>query len=99
VTEFQNLRSPVNLSNPHAVSTVLNQKLEEQRVRDLHPGSEKVQTRQEKETWLQQVIQGDVAEEEANQLRWQVHLGHDPMSAEQRDKIRQERQSAEAKYQ
>ncbi|XP_071978252.1 cilia- and flagella-associated protein 221 isoform X2 [Engystomops pustulosus] len=99
VTEFQNLRSPINLSNPHAVSTVLNQKLEERRVRDLHPGSEKVQTRQEKETWLQQVIQRDVAEEEANQLRWQVHLGHDPMSAEQRDKIRQERQSAEAKYQ
>ncbi|XP_069838599.1 cilia- and flagella-associated protein 221 isoform X2 [Dendropsophus ebraccatus] len=103
VIEFQNLRFPVNLSNPHAVSTVLNQQPGKLKVKDLREGltgsENKVKTRQEKETRFQQVIQQNVAEEEANQLRWQIHLGSDPISAKQRHIITEERESAEAEYQ
>ncbi|KAG9465478.1 hypothetical protein GDO78_018231, partial [Eleutherodactylus coqui] len=103
VIEFHNLRFPINLSSPHAVSTVLNQQPGKLRVRDLREGltgsDKKRKTRQEKETQFQQVIQQNVAEEETNQLRWQVHLGCDAISAEQRHVIMEDRQSAEAEYQ
>ncbi|XP_044130389.1 cilia- and flagella-associated protein 221 [Bufo gargarizans] len=103
VIEFQSLRFPLSLSSPHAVSTVLNQQPEKLRLRDLRQGrtgsDKKVKTRQEKETRFQQVIQQNVAEEEANQLRWQVHLGHDPISARHRHIITEDRQSAAAEYQ
>ncbi|XP_056391164.1 cilia- and flagella-associated protein 221 [Hyla sarda] len=103
VIEFQNLRFPINLSNPHAVSTVLNQQPGKRKVKDLREGltdtDKKVKTRQEKETRFQQVIQQSVAEEEANQLRWQVHLGSDPISAKHRHLIIEDRQNTEAEYQ
>ncbi|KAM3910134.1 LOW QUALITY PROTEIN: cilia- and flagella-associated protein 221 [Leptodactylus fuscus] len=97
VIELQNMTIPANLSNPHALSTVL---IQQPRLRDLHQGragSDK--SRLEKETLFQQVIQQNVAEEEANQLRWQVHLGSDPMSAEQRHIISQDRQSSAVTHQ
>ncbi|CAN2389069.1 motile cilium assembly [Pristimantis euphronides] len=103
VIECHNLRFPINLSSPHAVSTVLNQQPGKLRVKDLREGLtgpvKKRKARQEKEAQFQQVIQQNVAEEEANQLRWQVHLGCDPISARQRHVIMEERWSAEAAYQ
>lgn len=103
IIEFQNLRFPVNLSNPHAVSSVLNQQPGKLKIRDLREGltdsDKKVKSRQEKETRFQQVMKENITEEEANQLRWQVHLGCDPISAEQRHVISADRQSAEAEYQ
>ncbi|XP_075685105.1 cilia- and flagella-associated protein 221 isoform X2 [Rhinoderma darwinii] len=61
-------------------------------------GSDKVKSRQEKETRFQHVVQQNVAEEETNQLRWQVHLGCNPISAKQRRIISDDRQIAEDEY-
>ncbi|XP_073503665.1 cilia- and flagella-associated protein 221 [Phyllobates terribilis] len=98
VTEFQKLRFPMNLSSPHAVCTVLNQQPGKLRARD-RPGGlsdKKVKTRQEKETRFQELLQRNVAEEAANQLRWQVHLGCDPMSVKRRHLIMEDHQRAES---
>ncbi|XP_075037324.1 cilia- and flagella-associated protein 221 isoform X2 [Mixophyes fleayi] len=103
VIEFQNLKFPVNLSNPHSVATVLNQQPGKLRMKDLREGrtfsSKQGRTRQEKETLFQQLVQRNVADEETNQLRWQVHLGSDPISPKQRRRISDDRQNAEAEYQ
>ncbi|KAM4026225.1 LOW QUALITY PROTEIN: cilia- and flagella-associated protein 221 [Anomaloglossus baeobatrachus] len=97
VIEFQDLRFSGDLSNPHAVSTVLNQQPGKLKTRDLRGGrSDKVRTRQEKESRFQQVMLQNVAEEEANQLRWQVRLGCDPLSVNQRHIIMEDHQSAES---
>ncbi|CAI9573192.1 unnamed protein product [Staurois parvus] len=101
VIEFHDLRFPLNLSNPHAVATVLNQQPGKVRLKDMREGLTCAgkKTRQEKETLFQQVVQQNVAEEEANQLRWQIHRGSDPASPRQRQRIRDERLSAEDEYQ
>ncbi|XP_068102426.1 cilia- and flagella-associated protein 221 [Hyperolius riggenbachi] len=95
VIEFQNLRFPLNLSSPHSVATVLNQQPGRVRLKDMREGLTfpTKKNRQEKETLFQQLVQQNVAEEEANQLRWQVHLGSDPISPNQRQRILDERQS------
>ncbi|XP_018430615.1 PREDICTED: cilia- and flagella-associated protein 221, partial [Nanorana parkeri] len=56
-------------------------------------------TRQEKETLFQQVVQQNAAEEEANQLRWQIHRGGDPVTPKQRQRIADDRRNAEEEYQ
>ncbi|XP_053327588.1 cilia- and flagella-associated protein 221 [Spea bombifrons] len=102
VIEYQNLRFPRNLSNPYSVASVLNQqpgKLNAKDVREgladpLHAG----RTRQAKETLFEQMVQRNVSEEEANQLRWQVHLGSDPISPKLRQKIIKDRRRAEEAY-
>lgn len=101
VIEFQNLRFPLNLSNPHAVATILNQQPGKLRLKEMREGltCPGKKTRQEKETLFQQVVQRNVAEEEANQLRWQIHRGSDPASPRQRHQIREERLRAEEEYQ
>ncbi|XP_072273965.1 cilia- and flagella-associated protein 221 isoform X2 [Pyxicephalus adspersus] len=101
VIEFHNLRFPINLSNPHAVTTVLNQQPGKLRLRDMRKGftCPGKKTRQEKENLFLQIVQQNVAEEEANQLRWQIHHGSDPASPEQRQRIRDERLCAEEEYQ
>ncbi|XP_077129518.1 cilia- and flagella-associated protein 221 isoform X1 [Ranitomeya variabilis] len=98
VTEFPKLRFPVNLSNPHAVSTILNQQSGKLRAGDLRGGisHKKVKTRPAKETRFQELLQQNVAEEAANQLRWQVYLGCDPMSVKQRRFIMEDHQRAES---
>ncbi|XP_075034796.1 cilia- and flagella-associated protein 221-like [Mixophyes fleayi] len=72
-------------------------------MKDLREGrtfsSKQGRTRQEKETLFQQLVQRNVADEETNQLRWQVHLGSDPISPKQRRRISDDRQNAEAEYQ
>ncbi|KAM5151895.1 cilia- and flagella-associated protein 221 [Mantella aurantiaca] len=101
VIEFQNLRFPLNLSNPHAVASVLNQQPGKRRLKDMREGltDPGKKTRQEKETLFQQLVQQNVAEEEANQLRWQIHRGCDPASPEIRHRIRDERRGAEEEHQ
>ncbi|XP_073408000.1 cilia- and flagella-associated protein 221 isoform X2 [Dendrobates tinctorius] len=98
VTESQRLRFPVNLSSPHAVSTVLNQQPGKLRARDLRGGlsHKKLEARQEKETRFQELLQQNVVEEAANQLRWQVYLGCDPMSVKQCRLIMAEHQRAKS---
>ncbi|XP_053554002.1 cilia- and flagella-associated protein 221 [Bombina bombina] len=103
VIEYQNFRFPVNLSNPYSVATVLNQQPGKLKTKDIREGlscaSKDGKTRQMKETLFEQKVQRNVAEEETNQLRWQVHLGSDPLSLKLRHKIKDDRRQAEKDYQ
>ncbi|MBN3307531.1 PCDP1 protein, partial [Amia calva] len=56
------------------------------------------QTRQMKEATFDQRVRQDVLEERANQLRWQVHLGRDPVSTATRQCILEERDIAAHEY-
>ncbi|KAM8934069.1 cilia- and flagella-associated protein 221 [Pelodytes ibericus] len=98
--EYQNLRFPLNLSNPYSVSTVLNQQPGKLKAKDLREGNPPVctNTRQAKETLFEQMVQHNVAEEEANQLRWQVHLGSDPITPKLRQKVTEDRKRAQIEY-
>ncbi|KFP03394.1 Primary ciliary dyskinesia protein 1, partial [Calypte anna] len=97
--EYQNLIFPTDLSNPYAVATVLNQKPGKLRRKDLKKalcqGIEGIQTRQMKEAIFQQKVKQNIQEEEANQLKWQVHKGKDPVSMEFKKEIIENRQREE----
>ncbi|XP_077009681.1 cilia- and flagella-associated protein 221 isoform X2 [Tamandua tetradactyla] len=100
--EYQNLRFPVNLSNPFAVATVLNQvpgKMKIKQLREvLDQGNEISKTRQIKEALFEQKVRQDTQEEIENHLKWQVHLGKDPMPFKLRKELTEEYQRACAKY-
>ncbi|KAM5280094.1 cilia- and flagella-associated protein 221 [Ctenodactylus gundi] len=100
--EYQNLRFPVNLSNPFAVATVLNQEPGKLRVKDLREvldqGTEISKTRQMKEALFEQKVRQDIWEEMENHLKWQVHLGKDYMSLKLRTEITEERQRIYTNY-
>ncbi|XP_004389740.1 cilia- and flagella-associated protein 221 [Trichechus manatus latirostris] len=100
--EYQNLRFPVDLSNPFAVATVLNQepgKLKIRKLREvLDQGNEISQTRQMKEALFEQKVRQDTYEEAKNHLKWQVHLGKDPVSFKLKRELIEEHQRACAKY-
>ncbi|OCT63230.1 cilia- and flagella-associated protein 221 [Xenopus laevis] len=103
IIEYQNLRFPVNLSNPHAVASVLNQQPGKLRAKDLREGPSdpnmRAITRQAKEAMFEHKVQQNVMEEEANKLRWQCHLGSDPVSPKRRQNILHDRILAEKEYQ
>ncbi|XP_063285223.1 cilia- and flagella-associated protein 221 isoform X3 [Pelobates fuscus] len=100
VIEYQNLRFPIHLSNPYSVAIVLNQQPGRLRARDLRDAltNDKGSRRQAKEALFEQRVQHNVSEEEANQLKWQVCLGREPISAKMRQTINKERHSAETEY-
>ncbi|XP_048225334.1 cilia- and flagella-associated protein 221 [Perognathus longimembris pacificus] len=100
--EYQNLRFPADLSNPFAVATVLNQepgKLKIKKLREvLDQGTEISKTRQMKEALFEQKVRQDIQEETENHLKWQVHLGKEPMSFKFRKEFADEWQSLWNKY-
>ncbi|KAM9249177.1 cilia- and flagella-associated protein 221 [Dugong dugon] len=100
--EYQNLRFPVDLSNPFAVATVLNQepgKLKIRKLREvLDQGNEISKTRQMKEALFEQKVRKDTYEEAKNHLKWQVHLGKDPVSFKLKRELIEEHQRACARY-
>ncbi|XP_019410156.1 PREDICTED: cilia- and flagella-associated protein 221 isoform X1 [Crocodylus porosus] len=100
--EYQNLRFPTDLSNPHAVATVLIQEPGKLKIKDLKEvlcqGNEGVKTRQMKEAVFAQKVKQDIQAEEANQLKWQVHKGKDPVSLKLKREIIEERQRVEEQY-
>ncbi|CAK8672316.1 unnamed protein product [Clavelina lepadiformis] len=55
-------------------------------------------TRQMKEAAFERIVRQDVVEERANQLRWQVHLGQDPMSHQAKLDVLQQRDLANDDY-
>ncbi|XP_006868790.1 PREDICTED: primary ciliary dyskinesia protein 1-like [Chrysochloris asiatica] len=101
--EYQNLRFPVDLSNPFAVATVLNQepgKLKIKKLREvLYQGNEISKTRQIKEALFEQKVRQETKEEIENHLKWQVYLGKDPISFKLRRELIEEHQRACTKYQ
>ncbi|KAJ7407742.1 cilia- and flagella-associated protein 221 [Willisornis vidua] len=100
--EYQNLRFPTDLSNPHAVGSVLIQEPGKLKIKDLKEvlsqGREGIKTRQMKEAIFQLKVKQNVQEEEANHLKWQVHKGEDPISAEFKKEIIERRQREEEQY-
>ncbi|KFW08933.1 Primary ciliary dyskinesia protein 1, partial [Eurypyga helias] len=84
--EYQNLRFPTDLSNPYAVATVLNQKPSKLKIKDLKEalcqGNEGIKTREMKEAGFQLKVKQNIQEEEADDLKWKVHKGKDPVSVE-----------------
>ncbi|XP_074255962.1 cilia- and flagella-associated protein 221 isoform X4 [Saimiri boliviensis] len=100
--EYQNLRFPVDLSNPFAVATVLNQEPGKLKIKELREvldqGTEISKTRQMKEALFEQKVRQDIHEEMENHLKWQVHLGKDPMSFKLKKELTEEWQRACAKY-
>ncbi|KAL2088031.1 hypothetical protein ACEWY4_016859 [Coilia grayii] len=55
-------------------------------------------SRQVKEALFEKQVKQDVQEERANRLRWQVHLGKEPLSTEARVKILEERKFSDNEY-
>ncbi|XP_030097694.1 cilia- and flagella-associated protein 221 isoform X2 [Serinus canaria] len=100
--EYQNLRFPTDLSNPYAVATVLIQEPGKLKLKDvkeaLSQGKEGKKTRQMKDAVFQLKVKQNVQEEEANHLKWQVHKGSDPISAEFKKEIIESRQREEEQY-
>ncbi|XP_022354640.1 cilia- and flagella-associated protein 221 isoform X2 [Enhydra lutris kenyoni] len=100
--EYQNLRFPVDLSNPYAVATVLNQEPGKLKIKELREvldqGNEISKTRQMKEALFEQKVRQDTYEEIENHLKWQVHLGRDHMSFKFRKDLAEERQRENIKY-
>ncbi|XP_057602129.1 cilia- and flagella-associated protein 221 [Hippopotamus amphibius kiboko] len=100
--EYQNLRFPVDLSNPFAVATVLNQEPGKLKIKELREvldqGTEVSKTRQMKEALFEQKIRQDSYEELENHLKWQVHLGKDHLSLKFKKDLTEERQRVNNKY-
>ncbi|KAL0625671.1 Cilia- and flagella-associated protein 221 [Plecturocebus cupreus] len=72
--EYQNLRFPVDLSNPFAVATVLNQEPGKLKIKELREvldqGTEIPKTRQMKEALFEQKVRQDIHAEMENHLKW-----------------------------
>ncbi|XP_005397717.1 PREDICTED: cilia- and flagella-associated protein 221 [Chinchilla lanigera] len=100
--EYQNLRFPVDLSNPFAVATVLNQVPGKLRIKELREvldqRTETLKTRQMKEALFEQKVRQDTYEEMENHLKWQVHLGKDHMSFKLRKELTEEQQRIYTNY-
>ncbi|XP_063256980.1 cilia- and flagella-associated protein 221 [Prinia subflava] len=100
--EYQNLRFPTDLSNPYAVATVLIQepgKLKLKAMKEaLSQGKEGKKTRQMKDAIFQLKVKQNVQEDKANNLKWQVHKGSDPISVEFKKEIIESRQREEEQY-
>nr|XP_023478528.1 cilia- and flagella-associated protein 221 isoform X5 [Equus caballus] len=100
--EYQNLRFPVDLSNPFAVATVLNQEPGKLKIKELREvldqGNEISRARQMKEALFEQKVRRDTYEEIKNHLKWQVNLGKDQMSFKFKTDLTEERQRVNTKY-
>ncbi|XP_053838316.1 cilia- and flagella-associated protein 221 isoform X1 [Vidua macroura] len=100
--EYQNLRFPTDLSNPYAVASVLIQEPGKLKLKDikeaLSQGKVGKKSRQMKDALFQLKVKQNVQEEEANHLKWQVHKGSDPISAEFKKEIFESRQREEEQY-
>ncbi|XP_066882004.1 cilia- and flagella-associated protein 221 isoform X3 [Kogia breviceps] len=100
--KYQNLRFPVDLSNPFAVATVLNQEPGKLKIKELREvldqGTEVSKTRQMKEALFEQKVRQNTYEELKNHLKWQVHLGKDHTSFKFKKDLTEEWQRVNNKY-
>ncbi|XP_042683221.1 cilia- and flagella-associated protein 221 [Centrocercus urophasianus] len=100
--EYQNLKFPTDLSNPYAVATVLNQEPGKLKIKNLKEvlcqGNEGIKIRQMKEALFELKVKQNIKEEEANNLKWQVRKGKNPLSAEFKREVIENRQREEEQY-
>ncbi|XP_061464965.1 cilia- and flagella-associated protein 221 isoform X2 [Rhineura floridana] len=101
--EYKKLRFPADLSNPYAVATVLMQEPGKLNIKYLREvlggqGDGGARTRQVKEAVFELKVKQDIQEEITNQLKWQVHLGKDPICPTFQKQILEDRQREEELY-
>ncbi|XP_038044642.1 cilia- and flagella-associated protein 221-like [Patiria miniata] len=101
--ERDGVRFPSNLDTQHSVNTVLMQQAGKLRAKELREAVLAKQdavpnTRQLKEALFDHEVKQDVLSERRNQLRWQVHLGRDQITATAREEILQSRKEAVKEY-
>ncbi|XP_041822424.1 cilia- and flagella-associated protein 221 [Chelmon rostratus] len=97
------LKPPVDVCTPAGVAKMLikdTQKLSSKDLREaICCGSVAgLQNRQIKEALFIKKVQQNVKEEQANHMRWQVHLGKDPVSEQIRRQVVEEREMALHEY-
>ncbi|XP_068575700.1 cilia- and flagella-associated protein 221 [Cebidichthys violaceus] len=97
------LKPPVDVCTPAGVAKMLIKDTDKLSSKDLREavscGSTAVlQNRQVKEALFMKKVRQNVKDEQANQLRWQVHLGKDPVSEHTRRQIVEEREMALHEY-
>ncbi|XP_074157921.1 cilia- and flagella-associated protein 221 isoform X2 [Sminthopsis crassicaudata] len=83
--EYRDFKFPVNLSSPFGVASVLNQEVEKLKLKELRQvlhrtDDELPKTRPMKEALFLHKVRKDAVEEAENHLKWQVHLGKDPIT-------------------
>ncbi|KAJ7345847.1 hypothetical protein JRQ81_001797 [Phrynocephalus forsythii] len=93
--EYKSLQFPADLSNPYAVATVLIQEPGKLKIKRLREGT---QTRQVREAVFELKVKQEMQEELNNQLKWQVHLGKEPMTPAFQKQIFDDRQREEEMY-
>ncbi|XP_064166937.1 cilia- and flagella-associated protein 221 [Anguilla rostrata] len=100
--EQQGLKPPIDVTTPAGVAKVLIQRQDKMRSKDLREAMSQTRagflSRQMKEALFESKVRQDVQEERANTLRWQVHLGKDPVSAQTRKQVLEERERAIQEY-
>ncbi|XP_029927489.1 cilia- and flagella-associated protein 221 isoform X2 [Myripristis murdjan] len=92
-------KPPVDVSSHAGVSKMLIRDTDKLSYKDLREAMSSgsmvgLQNRQVKEVLFVKKVQQDIKEERANHLRWQVHLGKDPMSDQAKRQILEEREMA-----
>ncbi|XP_067117055.1 cilia- and flagella-associated protein 221 [Osmerus mordax] len=91
-----------DLSTHTGVSKLLQKKMDKMSIKDLRDAMSQnkltVLTRQMKAVFFKNKIQQDIQEERSNHLRWQVHLGKEPVTAKSRMQILEEREMAGDEY-
>ncbi|XP_060135106.1 cilia- and flagella-associated protein 221 isoform X2 [Zootoca vivipara] len=95
--EYKNLRFPADLSNPYAVATVLVQEPGKLKIKYLKEvlggqGDGGARTRQVKEAVFELKVKQDIQAELTNQLKWQVHLGKEPITPTFQKQFSEDRQ-------
>ncbi|XP_069377369.1 cilia- and flagella-associated protein 221 isoform X2 [Paralichthys olivaceus] len=100
--DLSTLKPAVDVSTPAGVAKMLIQntnKLSSIALKEaMSCGSSGLQNKQMKEALFVKKVQQNVKEEQANLLRWQVHLGRDPVSEQSRRQILEEREMALHEY-
>ncbi|XP_053103600.1 cilia- and flagella-associated protein 221 [Hemicordylus capensis] len=101
--KYKNLQFPVDLSNPHAVATVLIQEPGKVKFKYLREvlggqGDGGAKTKHMKEAVFEQKVKQDIQEEETNQLKWQVHLGKDAITPALKKQILEDQQRELQQY-
>ncbi|XP_064648100.1 cilia- and flagella-associated protein 221-like [Lineus longissimus] len=101
--ERNGIKFPADLNTPYAVACVLNQEPGKLRAKDLREAVLTKQdstpsTRQMKEALFEHQVRQNVYEERQNQLRWQVKLGDEQISIQEKVKVLDQRVQATKDY-
>ncbi|XP_070814018.1 cilia- and flagella-associated protein 221 [Chaetodon trifascialis] len=97
------LKPPLDVCTPAGVAKMLIKDTEKLSSKDLREAISSgsmvgLQSRQMKEALFIKKVQQNVKEEQANHMRWQVHLGEDPVSEQTRRREAEEREMALHEY-